>query len=797
MHPIPKISWLSVPAMLFMITIQAQQVDSLKNLLKNTRQDTAAADRLNEIASYYHNIAEEDSCQKYGFEALSIVKKLSESDAVQKDKAYALACKKLKAKALENIGAALYYINPQAGFDTLQVALKLWIETGDKYGLATVYDRLGGAYTGRQDYENAIKNFRLGLNYSRATGNKTDEAMAWYNIGLIQRYMGNYGDALESNLVTLQIGREIKDTTIIGYGLLGNGFDYMFAKDYDEAIKNQREALAIFIARKDSASIATAYNDMGVAYHFAGNTDSSLKNHLAALAIRKRVSTNGEIGASYNYISDILVLQKKYAEALSYCLEGLKHVKLDGDSRFILNGYTCAGNIYRNLHEYPHALTYYDSALNLSKAISDKEDEAVALQGIANVYLTQGKNKEAIGLLNQAASVLPNTNHKMLQSVYRQLADAYVKTGDYKNAYENQVRFKQMSDSLTAAEKAEKITSLTKQLEYKNKHALQKASQEKQLAIQQSQIERQKIMGNISIAGLVAVIGLAIIVYIRFREKRKLNVALEQSLTELKATQTQLVHSEKMASLGELTAGIAHEIQNPLNFVNNFSDLSHELCDEMNEELNRGNINEAKALAGNIQENLEKVVHHGKRAESIVKGMLQHSRTSTGQRELTDINKLADEYLRLSYHGLRAKDKSFNSEIKTDFDEKGGSIKVVAQDIGRVLLNLYNNAFFAVFEKKQIAGEKYQPIVTVSTKRVNNAAGVAQLIITISDNGMGIPKRIVDKIFQPFFTTKPSGQGTGLGLSLSYDIIKAHKGEIKVETVENEGTSFIIQLPVS
>lgn len=792
-----KIFCLSVLAVSFITVIHAQQIDSLKSLLKNTKQDSAATGILNRIATAYYNNAENDSCQKYGFEALSMVEKLSASDEVKKDKAYALECKKLRAKALENIGAALYYSNSKAGFDTLQVALKLWIETGDKYGLATVYDRLGGAYTGRQDFENAIKYFRLGLNLDKELGDKFNEAVAWYNIGLTQRYMGNYGDALESNLMTLQIGREIKDTSVIGFGLLGNGFDYMLVKDFDEAIKNQREALKIFIARKDSASIATAYNDLAVTYNFAGNIDEALKNHLAALKIRKRFSTNGEIGTSYSYISDIFVVQKKYAEALSYCLEGLKYVKLDGDTRFILVGYTDAGNIYKNLHDDAHALTYYDSALNLSKEINDKEDEAVALQGIADVYLAQGKHSEAIGLLNQAASILPRANYKILQSVYRQLASAYVKTGDYKNAYESQVRYKQMSDSLTAAEKAEKITSLTKQLEYENKHALQKASQEKQLAIQQSQIERQKIMGNISIAGLIAVIGLAIIVYIRFREKRKLNVALEQSLTELKATQTQLVHSEKMASLGELTAGIAHEIQNPLNFVNNFSELSNELCDEMNEELDRGNLNEAKSIGGNIKENLEKVVHHGKRAESIVKGMLQHSRTSTGQREFTDINKLADEYLRLSYHGLRAKDKSFNSEIKTDFDEKGGTIKVVAQDIGRVLLNLYNNAFFAVFEKKKILGENYQPTVTVSTKRVNNAAGFARMIITISDNGLGIPPKIVDKIFQPFFTTKPSGQGTGLGLSLSYDIIKAHKGEITVETAENEGTSFIIQLPVS
>ena len=274
------------------------------------------------------------------------------------------------------------------------------------------------------------------------------------------------------------------------------------------------------------------------------------------------------------------------------------------------------------------------------------------------------------------------------------------------------------------------------------------------------------------------------------------NNALEQSLEELKATQKQLIQSEKMASLGELTAGIAHEIQNPLNFVNNFSEVSNELIDEMNEELEKGDIEEAKAIAAYVKQNLIKINHHGNRAGDIVKGMLQHSRTSTGTKEPTDINALADEYLRLSYHGLRAKDKDFNATMKTDFDPSIGTINIIPQDIGRVLLNLYNNAFYAVAEKLRCqaelveADEVYEPTVSVTTKKSENS-----VLITVSDNGNGIPQNIVDKIFQPFFTTKPTGQGTGLGLSLSYDIVKAHGGGIKVESAENQGTTFIIQLP--
>jgi len=281
---------------------------------------------------------------------------------------------------------------------------------------------------------------------------------------------------------------------------------------------------------------------------------------------------------------------------------------------------------------------------------------------------------------------------------------------------------------------------------------------------------------------------------------------IEKAYHELKTTQAQLVQREKMASLGELTAGIAHEIQNPLNFVNNFSDVNKELLEEMKEELDKGNLNDAKAIATDVIENEEKINHHGKRADGIVKGMLQHSRSSSGVKELTDINALADEYLRLAYHGLRAKDKSFNATMKTDFDESIGNINIIPQDIGRVILNLITNAFYAVTEKsayakasengsayaKTSADKEYEPTVSISTKQTDN-----KILISVKDNGNGIPEKVLDKIFQPFFTTKPTGQGTGLGLSLSYDIVKAHGGELKVETREGEGSEFIILLPIT
>ncbi|MCF2446442.1 ATP-binding protein [Dyadobacter sp. CY345] len=278
---------------------------------------------------------------------------------------------------------------------------------------------------------------------------------------------------------------------------------------------------------------------------------------------------------------------------------------------------------------------------------------------------------------------------------------------------------------------------------------------------------------------------------------------LQKALDELKATQNQLIQSEKMASLGELTAGIAHEIQNPLNFVNNFSEVSVELCQELEEEIKKTEIPDAdkEYIAGiisDLSQNQQKITHHGKRADSIVKGMLQHSRTSSGKKEPTDINALADEYMRLAYHGLRAKDKEFNATLTTDFDSTIGKIEVMPQDLGRVFLNLFTNAFYAVAEKKKLnkdnpTFENYKPEVKITTKLFGG-----KLYIRVSDNGTGMPESVKSKIFQPFFTTKPTGQGTGLGLSMSYDIVtKTHEGVLDVSSKAGEGTEFKITLPVS
>jgi two-component system, NtrC family, sensor kinase len=271
----------------------------------------------------------------------------------------------------------------------------------------------------------------------------------------------------------------------------------------------------------------------------------------------------------------------------------------------------------------------------------------------------------------------------------------------------------------------------------------------------------------------------------------KRTAELNQSLTHLKATQTQLIQSEKMASLGELTAGIAHEIQNPLNFVNNFSEINTELVGEMKQEIEKADLEEIKAIAVDIEENSKKINMHGKRADAIVKGMLQHSQSGSGTKELTNINVLAEECMRLSYHGLRAKDPSFSAKMVSHLDETLLKVNVIPQDIVRVMLNLFNNAFYAVNQKQTTAGAGYKPEITVFTSSENG-----QVIIKVKDNGIGMPDSIKEKIMQPFFTTKPTGEGTGLGLSLTYDmVVKGHGGSIQVNSVEDEGSEFVISLP--
>jgi signal transduction histidine kinase len=401
---------------------------------------------------------------------------------------------------------------------------------------------------------------------------------------------------------------------------------------------------------------------------------------------------------------------------------------------------------------------------------------------LALIRVEQGKLNEAIALLEKDIERL-NSQRLYIMRDYKLLAEVHKRNGNLLKSNEALSAYIGLVESLQADQ--EKYGSLSFETEQE--------MNAKELSITKLQSENKiaALTKYFSFGIAALVLALAGVIYYRFKSKQKANIRLEQTLTELQTTQKQLIQSEKMASLGELTAGIAHEIQNPLNFVNNFSEINKELLAEAFEELGKGDIEEAKSILNDVSVNEEKINHHGKRADAIVKGMMQHSRTSGLIKEPTDINQLADEYLRLAYHGLRAKDNSFNATLHTDFDESIGNINIIPQDIGRVVLNIVNNAFHSVNEKKKSGVENYEPVVSIDTRKDGG-----NVLISVKDNGNGIPQKILDKIFQPFFTTKPTGQGTGLGLSLSYDIVKAHGGEIKVKSEEGVGSEFIIQIPV-
>ena len=462
------------------------------------------------------------------------------------------------------------------------------------------------------------------------------------------------------------------------------------------------------------------------------------------------------------------------------------------DERYLSHVFSLIGNIFLKKGDNQQALQNFSSGVQ--SAIEQHNFSTLSdIYTTLSAYYINDKNKDSsLYYASKNLVLLQSMQSKDLGDAYFNLYKSYVLNNNNDSAYLYQGLALNLLDSTYKA----KIKNLSEfqQLSFKEKQRLQQLEQER--VESKNKIRNYGLLAALSIFLLIGIFLLR-----NNRQKQKANKVLELTLSDLKTTQTQLIQSEKMASLGELTAGIAHEIQNPLNFVNNFSEVSNELIDEMKDELKKGNYKGAEEIASDVKQNLEKINHHGKRADAIVKGMLQHSRSRSGQKELTNINALADEYLRLAYHGLRAKDKSFNTTMKTDFDESIGNINIIPQDIGRVILNLITNAFYAVDEKKKSDITGYEPTVSVSTKKIDvrsdEKVGWDTMEISVSDNGNGIPKHIIDKIFQPFFTTKPTGQGTGLGLSLSYDIVKAHGGEFKVETKENAGTTFIIHLPMN
>lgn len=661
-------------------------------------------------------------------------------------------------------------------------AIQLGNKINFKNGIAKAYNAKGRAYAQQGNFQESILNFQEALKYFREINEKTGEANILSNLGSIYYMLGNSSKALELHFESLNISEQLGNNLRIGTSLNNIGTVYLKNRStINESLTFFKKSLEVFQDIEEKQGMATASMNIGEVYFIESKYDSAIYYHQMALEL-----CDGTIDATFPL--------------------------------------TQLGEINAALGNFQKASGFHKRALEISEKLDAKFELTQSLIGLAKTQRKQKDFEGAISTLERAKLLAIEIDAKNeLLDVYLNLAEIQALVGNYKAAYENGINTKSVKEDIAKFSTEQMIQQLQFEFELNKKEAeielLQKDTELKNAAV-----FKQRIIIFTSLGGLLMFVVISISLFRNNLSKQKANRLLqvqkeeihaqrenvESAYDQLKSAQTLLIQSEKMASLGELTAGIAHEIKNPLNFVNNFSDICSELIDEMKVELVEGNQKAAIEIADDIKQNLGKINQHGKRADSIVQNMLEHSKRGSGQKQETDINALADEFLRMTYQSFLAKNKDSKAElspiaINTNLDPFLPLVSVIPQDIGKVLLNLYSNAFYACAERSRSAvndwakssmqpadgGEIYLPSVLVSTKKEGN-----KVLISVKDNGLGIPDSIKEKIFQPFFTTKPTGQGTGLGLSLSYDIVKSHGGELKVETKENEGTEFTIILPI-
>ena len=629
----------------------------------------------------------------------------------------------------------------------------------DDSGRISIMEGIGFNYEAL-NIDSSLKYTQSALAYARKHGYILAEARVMASLSSALRQQGKFAEAMDLLFKSLKIALENNFTYDIARAYRRLGVVYSDLENYPKAVGYLLKAADIDEKSSNNKSAAIDHERVGEAYEKMNKLDSAAFH--VDIAFKQKDALDLTAPDIYNINGNIQAKKKNYVQALSLYKEGINLAQKNNDLVVSSKIYAGLSVVFTKTNKRDSAIFYALKAFEYGKKVSFKKGIIHAGNLLSELY----------GSLQPVEAL-----------TYYKIAAA-------------------TKDSLFGVDNIQTIQDLVAREE------------SRQRELEDARISyRNKLKLYGLVAGLAVFLIISFILYRNNRHKQKANVLLHQqnekieaTLNELKSTQAQLIQSEKMASLGELTAGIAQEIQNPLNFVNNFSEVSNELLDEMKVEFKKGETEEGFAIADDIKQNLEKILHHGKRADAIVKGMLQHSRKSTGVKEPTDINLLADEYFRLSYHGMRAKDKKFNATMKTDFDPSIEKINVIPQDLGRVILNLINNAFYASSAKALATEDAASlpskggfsdsdkangPKVWVSTKKVGD-----KVFISVRDNGPGIPQKILDKIFQPFFTTKPTGQGTGLGLSLSYDIVKAHGGELKVETKEGEGSEFAIVLPV-
>jgi two-component system, NtrC family, sensor kinase len=602
---------------------------------------------------------------------------------------------------------------------------------------------------------------------------RIEEIAALGEMGYALLNLGNYPQSLQTLLTGISLAEDPNSEKNV------LTVDFPPADDYtDRSVSAGMQRLA---------RLGRIQQIAGILYGNSGNFQKAIAYYETAIPLAAQSNNFRVMSITYATLGRAYLSLNRPDSALFNLQKAYDYAIRADYRRYLGSVLLNIGRVYLAMGKQDTAKKYFLNALAESDTHNYYRGIVACNLALADMYKHSNKPDSVLYYVHKGLTIAyPLNAPDLFLRSYTALADFYGKKGISDSTVKYQSLIIKINDSLFNSKQAQQFQNIDYNAQQQQQGIL--AAQKEY----QNRLQKYLLLGGLTVFLLAAVF---LFRSNRHREKtnttlKRQNEEIETAMAHLKTTQAQLIQSEKMASLGELTTGIAHEIQNPLNFVNNFSEVNKELLMEMKDEINRGNLEEVKSIAGDIIENEQKIIYHGKRADAIVKGMLHHSRASSEKKEPADLNAIVDEYLRLSYQSLQAKEDSFRATIHSSLDPAVGVINIISQDIGRVLLNMYNNAFYAMSEKKKQSPVTFESLISVSTRRLNN-----KVEIRVKDNGNGIPQKVIDKIFQPFFTTKPTGQGTGLGLSMSYDIIKAHGGELSVESKEGNGAEFIVQIP--
>jgi len=668
-------------------------------------------------------------------------------------------------------------------------------KVGYRMGEARTRIQLANAYCYKGDYEAAKENIQLSQEIFKQSDDFSGLSEAYSGFGMMYGMQSKHDSSILYYNKAIHLAQQIQNEKLLNLAYQNIGISYMMRSQHAQALDYFQKALRYY--EKKNRVSSRAYITMNMSLVYTNMTDTARAEQwlLKSVELAKQAKLTNVLLYAYSNLANLYKGEKSY----EFAMEAARLGEQMGDQGIQSASLAKAASALADQKKFAPAEKLARQAIQIADVSRQPLNISQANGILGNVLMKQKRYREAIPYLEKVFLSLKDGDiyDGFVSEHYADLSECYQHTGEMDKALSAFKQATVIADSIRNKENVRKATELTMNYEFEKKQQIQQAEQNRKNAENEA---RQTAL----LIGLGLTLVLAAVTFYAYRSKQKANRLLkrqkeqiEQTLSALQTAQTQLIHKEKMASLGELTAGIAHEIQNPLNFINNFAEVSVELVEELQEEIAGFAIDpEEKSTAmeilGDLSLNQAKIHHHGQRAEGIVRSMLQHSRASGGDKQPTNLNALAGEYLRLSYHGLRAKDKEFNARLVTHFDEQLEPTNVVPQDLGRVLLNLFNNAFYSVRQKQSQLQNGYQPTVEVST---HHQAG--KVTIVVRDNGLGVPKQVQDKIFQPFFTTKPTGQGTGLGLSLCYDIIvKGHGGALRLDTQEGEYAEFVIDLPI-